>query len=1421
MLRKLIFVCFFISTFSYAQFNQDAPWMKDIKNTKNQTSKDNITSIDEISEAFNEYWINKDYKKKGSGYKPFKRWENYWTYFVDQNGKIPSAKSLWESWKNKSESTAKVNEVSNWTALTPDKHGAFTGRLPGQGRVNAVAVDPNNPNIWYAGAPAGGIWKSTNAGSSWVNLFDDFMQIGVSGIAIDPNDSNIIYIATGDDDAADSYSIGVYKSLDGGATWNETGLNPSNTGVNFLANEITIDPSNSNTIWVATNSGLMKSIDAGATWSVKQGGNIKDFKLKPGNSNTIYAVSSNQYFKSIDGNTFIAFTSTLPASSGRLVLGTSAANPAVVYILSANTSANSYAYQGLYKSTDSGVTFTKTTNTTDIFESNQAWFDLALEVSPTNANELYVGCLNVWKSTNGGTSFIQKNNWSTNNQAYTHADIHSINFFNNKLFVGSDGGVYVSENGGDSFTDKTSNMAISQFYRISVAERNAQKVIGGLQDNGGHIHNGNQWNTYHGGDGMDNVIDPNNDNLLYGFTQNGGSLNISTDSGQSIGFVGPPKNADDSDREGNWITPLAISSAGDVYSGFDAVYKLVGNSWEKISNVIGVGNIDDLEVDPNNSMNIYAIESNGIYRSTNGGANFSLITSLGSEISDLTINRTNGNILYATTSKRIGTAESNQTAEADRGVFKITINGNSATSENITYNLPTNQAFFSIIHQGRNTDNPVFVGTSLGVYRIDDTLSEWEDYFTNLPSVAIGDLEISLDDEIITAATYGRGIWQSPIPIKKADDDIRLTSASPITNAVLCGEITPEILVENKGINDITSITVNYGIEGETAQNFIWTGVITSGQSQNIILPNLSTSVYGKAILNAQVIIANDTFSDNNEISNTFFVNRNGIGNTINTFDTPEEILIAYTEDSDEFVWEKGIPTGTLLNQSGSGKQVYATNLAGNHPDKVKAILLSNCYELSSITAPVLKFKMAYDLELNWDIVYVQYSTTAGATWNVLGNINSQPNWYTSDRTNASSGIEDDCQNCPGAQWTGTNAIITEYSYDFIANAALGEIDLTNESNIIFRIVFHSDAAVNQEGVVIDDFQIQGVQDDDDDDNDGILDVNDNCPLIANANQLDTDNDGIGNVCDIDDDGDGVLDVNDNCPLTINPNQEDADNDGVGDVCDSDADNDGVPNSSDQCPETTINAVVDANGCEVFSLPSNNYRIRTTSESCISSNNGRIDIEANQSLNYSAVLTGNGVDMSSDFTATTIFDNLASGNYSVCITIDSRPNYINCSDVIITAPEPLGVGSKIDGLSKQVTLNLTGAHEYIINLNGIEITTTKNEITLSLSRIENTLFVKTSKDCQGVYQENIVLGTEVYIYPNPIAGGNLTILSGESQSNTAVVSLFSINGTRLFSKLHTINNQKILFNVDSLSRGIYILNVKTENTLSSYKIIRK
>ncbi|WP_343487865.1 thrombospondin type 3 repeat-containing protein [Allomuricauda sp. d1] len=1413
--------------------------MQNLKENKSLSSKQvqNEYSIYEISDAFHQYWEGKDRDKKGSGFKPYMRWENYWKHFADKNGYLPSSKELWEVWKLKKNSKGPVNPTSDWSSVGPITSGTLAGALPGIGRVNAVAVDPNNENTWYAGAPAGGIWKSTDAGSSWVNLFDDFPQIGVSGIAIDSNNSNIVYIATGDDDASDSFSAGVFKSLDGGLTWNETGINPSNQNDFDVLNEIVIDPTDSNIVWVAGSNGLLKSENGGDTWQVKRSGNITDFKLKPGDANTIYAVGGNtgaassdpsaRYFKSTDGgDTFTQIEDILPTSGGRMVLGVSAADPSVVYVLVADTIGNNSAYLGLFKSTDSGDTFTETDNATNIFESTQAWFDLAMEVDPADADVVYTGCLNIWKSTDGGDSFSQLNRWFANTPSYTHADIHTLKFFGDKLFCGSDGGFYMSDDGGLSFTDYTNGIAISQFYRISIAKNDASKIVGGTQDNSGYIYDGQNWNVYTGGDGMDYEIDPTNQNLSYGFLQFGGALFVSANSGQNVGFINAPSAGTDN-VEGNWITPLAIDGEGTVYAAYSAIYKLVGTEWERVSDFFDGGNVEDLEIDPNNPAIMYVAEGAGLYRSQDSGVTFELINSFDTLISDIAINNNNSNTVYVTTSNRVGVAQAGQPTEG-RAVYKVTVNGNTlASAENITFDLPTDQAYFAIAHQARNTNNPIYVGTSLGVYRLDDTLTEWEQYSTNLPSVAVGDIEISPDDGLLVASTYGRGVWQTPIPIEIPQSDIKITQLTPNSSSVVCGEVIPTVTVENSGINSISQVEVMYTINQGAQQTVNFDVSLESGNTTVLDLPSLPVDNFSAIDYSVTVSIENDAFSDNNSQSTTFFPSTFAQGDQVFDFESEQNSLPAFNlGDENNSVWERGVPSGTLLNQASSGTQVYGTNLEGNHADGVTGIILSNCYEFSSITAPVLKFNMAYDLEINFDIVYIEYSVDGGANWQVLGQLGSQPNWYNSDRTNESSGTANDCQNCPGAQWTGTDATMTEYAYDFVANAANGETDLTNEDSIIFRIVFQSDPAVNQEGVVIDDFRIEGAQVDDDIDNDGVLNGVDNCPLVGNANQADLDGDGQGDFCDDDDDGDSILDLEDNCRLNANPNQEDFDGDGIGDLCDDDIDNDGILNSADACNNTPLGAVVDFDGCEIFSLPSDNFNVRSIGESCSNSDNGSVEIiAAATNLTYTATLSSEGSNdvVSDEFNDAFTFTNVLAGNYLLCVTVGNQPGYEQCFDILVQEPEPLSVSSKVSSLDNTVVFNLSGGSKYFIELNGEVFITTENEIELPLSKVQNFISIKTDKNCQGSFEETIILSEKILVSPNPILpSGELNIFMGSNfRQKNVEVSVYSIAGTQIFAKKLPTDNNAVEMNVAGMPAGVYILNIKSGSSMTSYKIIKK
>jgi hypothetical protein len=252
-------------------------------------------------------------------------------------------------------------------------------------------------------------------------------------------------------------------------------------------------------------------------------------------------------------------------------------------------------------------------------------------------------------------------------------------------------------------------------------------------------------------------------------------------------------------------------------------------------------------------------------------------------------------------------------------------------------------------------------------------------------------------------------------------------------------------------------LNISYTIDA-TPFNYNWSGTNLSNETTTVDLPNVILS-RGMHTMNVTTTTKNDAFSDNNQGSATFYINDAGTIGITNPFTNPTNELISYKEGASGVQWVRTVRTDGL---SSSSNIVYSTNTNGSYPNSVKAYLVSQCYNLSNVINPQISFKMKYDLEENWDIAYVEYSTNFGASWSVIGTMGAT--WYNSDRTPATTG--NDCNNCPGAQWTGSNTNLATYSYPLNA--------LNAETNIIFRIVFHSDTSVNGLGVNIDDFLIEG-----------------------------------------------------------------------------------------------------------------------------------------------------------------------------------------------------------------------------------------------------------------------------------------------------------------------------------------------------------
>ncbi|MBC8754255.1 M4 family metallopeptidase [Kordia sp. YSTF-M3] len=293
--------------------------------------------------------------------------------------------------------------------------------------------------------------------------------------------------------------------------------------------------------------------------------------------------------------------------------------------------------------------------------------------------------------------------------------------------------------------------------------------------------------------------------------------------------------------------------------------------------------------------------------------------------------------------------------------------------------------------------------------------------------------------------------------------DARLVSVSD--SEIHCGLNTysPRVRVENAGVTTpITSVDINYTIAGGPVNTFTYTGNIPVGAIQDIDLPVI-TLTKGLKVFSFTIVVFNDGNATNNQETFRLRVNEIGAVQQVYDFETTDDDLITYSEGAGQ-LWTRGTysQTGSVFETTTLTGEVYATNLSGDYVGNTRSYLLTDCYDLNGVTNPQIVFDMAYDIEENWDYLYVEYTTDSGNTWNTLGTA-ADANWYNSDRTAASSG-NTDCFACIGSQWTGTNTTMQEYSYNLSA--------LNNESSVIFRFVLVTDQNVNNEGVIIDNLAI-------------------------------------------------------------------------------------------------------------------------------------------------------------------------------------------------------------------------------------------------------------------------------------------------------------------------------------------------------------
>ncbi len=706
-------------------------------------------TVQEIIENAEAYFEHRD-KGRGTGYKPYKRWEYNALRLRNDEGFLPdieqrlSELQRWNAHVNETTASRAVLPDS-WQDLGPSYWNATSGWNPGVGRITGLAFEEGNSDHMIIGANTGGVWRTIDGGLTWAHLTDYFSHLAVYSVVIDPTDPNTyIFGSTGGN---------IFKSTDSGATWELLG-----TAGNSLINRILINPVNTDIIFATSeNSGIYRSTNGGISWiKVATDDYGFDVEFRPGDLSVVYA-SGSRVHKSTDGGA--TFTTIGGFSNGPKMIGVSPADPDLVYVIEA---ANG-RFNGLYTSENGGDSYTKLNHgnrnffgysTTGQDNSGQAPRDMAIAVNPVDANEVHIAGILTWRSMDRGVNFSITSDWIPSNAAnanigYCHADVDDLMFNGTTLYAITDGGIFKAENTGtitaDYFEDLTTGLSIRQFYKIGISQTENVVISGGSQDNGTSFFTAETgWKDWLGADGMETFISKDNVNSFFGTSQFG-SLYRSNNGGNSYSVLNPPGSG-----TGNWVTPFEQDpiSPNTIYVGYRNVYKSPNNgiSWTSISQNFG-NNLANLKIAPSNNQVIYASEGFRLYKTEDGGSSPWVQQSFpGGSINYIAVHPTNPDRI----------------AVAITSFNKVMVSEDGGASwVNYKKNLPNFSALCLVWDD--NGKDGLYLGMDYGIYYIDNTFEEWQPYSNMLPNVIINELEIHQPTRTLYAATYGRGLWSSPL----------------------------------------------------------------------------------------------------------------------------------------------------------------------------------------------------------------------------------------------------------------------------------------------------------------------------------------------------------------------------------------------------------------------------------------------------------------------------------------------------------------------------------------------------------------------------------------------------------------------------------------------------------------------------------
>lgn len=866
---------------------------------------------------------------------------------ADNNIPNSSAYLLNELRRYRSELSQNTNKTGadeyngGWQPIGPFELRDESSSVVGLGRITCVQVHPTDKNIIWIGAATGGLWKSEDKGSTWqVNkdIDENFLSIGITDIVVNPKNIQVMYVATGDGDYGNSgvYSVGVLKSIDGGLTWNSTGLS-YNIEDKKKITRLIINPDDPNILFAATYEDIQRTTNAGSNWSsvLSVGERVLDLEMKPDDPNIIYASTTTKVYKSITGGglgSWVQLTSGLPTPGptiSRVVLAVTPNNSNVVYAMYSQNINGAYI-KGVYKSINAGGAWVKGTNST-LSDAGMANVTSCISVSPFDENMVFIGGYGFYKSVDGANNFIQVTNQGI------HVDEHDILFSSidsGYVYIVHDGGIDVSPNNGVTWDNISKGLQILQIYEMAISEDDPNIIYVGTQDNGVFRYDGKYWDHLVGGDGNECYISQSSNDIAY-LANNSSTIRKTKNKGLTFDYISP---VGVSEYVGiiteNHLNPSTIFASyyNDLWKSYNA-----GSTWELIAdNLNGSREINDVKIWEGDTNIIWAAAYKNIYKSNDGGITWQEFnTSNG--LPDLS-----GIITYLA----LHPGDSNKVWVTYSGYYgnRIYMTNNSGASWMPYSTGIPNAPVTSIIFE-KNSPNSLYASTHIGVFYRDSTIGSWEPFMDGLPNVRVEELAIQYSTGKIIAGTHGRGVWESPLKPHT------IPKANFYANKTF---ICPGDSITFLDISTNTPISWSWVFEGGTP-------MISNQRNPKVIYNTTGT-------FNVKLTISNNIGSDILEKQTYISVKENEKTiPIIENFDSDISVPSGWgllNEDGFSFTtWEITDKAGKSGSNSVRINNRYYFGDMGSYDE-----LTTTYFDLDSIMEPRLSFNYAYTTKIpaNW-----------------------------------------------------------------------------------------------------------------------------------------------------------------------------------------------------------------------------------------------------------------------------------------------------------------------------------------------------------------------------------------------------------------------------------------------------------------------